>query len=235
MRNSPKTFLTLLRAAAQALGKAGIENPAAEAEILFMETLDCSRAALLSHYDEIPSADILERLEQTLLRRSNREPVQYIFGRAYFMNLCLEVTPDVLIPRPETELLVENICLTAPGNASILDLGTGSGAIALAVACERLDVQVTAVDISPAALAVAERNRQSYNLQNVSLLQSNLFSALADRTFDCIAANLPYVSHEEYATLQPEVKNHEPQLALTADDSGLAVIRRAAEAAPSHL
>ena len=160
-------------------------------------------------------------------RRTAREPLQYLTGRAAFMDLELEVNGDVLIPRPETELLVEWAVHHLPENGSLLDLGTGSGAIALSVAAMRPDVAVTGVDLSPAALRVAERNRRRCCLERVRLLESDLFSAVAGEKFDLVAANLPYVTEEEYPTLSPEVREFEPRLALVAGDGGMALIARA--------
>jgi release factor glutamine methyltransferase len=151
------------------------------------------------------------------------------------MNLDLKVTPDVLIPRPETELMVERICRKTPQNAQTLDIGTGSGAVALAIAFERPDLQVTAVDVSLEALKIAEYNRKKYKLGNVKLLQSDLFSNLGRQRFDCIAANLPYVSENEYAELMPEVRDFEPKLALTAPQDGLGIIFECIKKAPQYM
>ena len=166
-------------------------------------------------------------------RRIAGEPLQYIQGRAYFMNICLEVAPGVLIPRPETELLVERICRDAPAGGNVCDIGTGSGAIALAIAFERPDLQVTGVDISAAALAIAERNRIKYKLNNVTFIKSDLLTALNNISFDYIAANLPYISQTEYDQLPTEIKDYEPKNALFAEDNGLEIIKCAALQMPA--
>lgn len=221
----------LLRDTASRLSAAGIDDAQVEAEIILSELLGVSRGAILScRRNTIP----LARLEEILRRRTAREPLQYILGEAHFMNLVLEVAPGVLIPRPETELLVEWICRNAPRDARICDVGTGSGAIALSVAYERPDVQVTALEISLEAFAVAERNRCRYSLNNVTIHISDLFAA-ATGHFDVIAANLPYVAESEYETLQPEVKNYEPKLALTSGADGLTLIRRMIAEVPDYL
>lgn len=220
----------LLRATARRLAKVSNDGQT-EAEIILSKLLNVTRQELYAR----EQAEIqTEQLEEIIKRRLAREPLQYILGEAYFMNLTLEVAAGVLIPRPETELLVEWVCQHAPQGARICDLGTGSGAIALSVAYERPDVKVVALEISPAAVEIAERNRQRYQLDNVSIVISNLFTATTGR-FDIIAANLPYIADEEYETLQPEVKNYEPRLALTSGTEGLDLIRRAIAAAPNYL
>jgi release factor glutamine methyltransferase len=229
------TYLTLLKSTANTFGAAGLETPSVEAEIILSELLGCSRPELIIHYNSPALPEVESRLKKVVERRLKREPLQYILGDAYFMDLRLEVTPAVLIPRPETELLVEYICKKAPQEAALLDIGTGSGAIALAVAYDRPDMTITGVDISPDALAVAERNRTANKLDNVSLLQSDLFSGVSGRKFDCIAANLPYVSETEYATLQPEVRDYEPKLALTAPNNGLDLTFKVGWEAPDFL
>jgi len=212
------------------LAAAGIETPALEAELIYAEAAGLRRGAWLP--DAAPSPEAAARGETWLARREKREPLQYIFGCAAFRELELEVTPDVLIPRPETELLVDHALKALPRGGRLLDAGTGSGCIALSAAYERPDARVTAVDASPAALAVAKRNAAKYGLA-VAWIESDLLSSVAGG-FDVIAANLPYVCEEEYATLAPELR-HEPKSALTAPDRGMALIRKLAAQAPAHL
>ena len=206
---------------------AGIETPAVDAERLIAETAGFPRAELFLRGEEPVPEALEETIRRLAERRAAHEPLQYLTGRAAFMDLELEVTRDVLIPRPETELLVEWAVRRLPEGGSLLDLGTGSGAIALSVAAMRPDVAVTGVDLSPAALRVAERNRRRCRLERVRLLESDLFSAVAGEKFDLVAANLPYVTEEEYPTLSPEVREFEPRLALVAGDGGMALIARA--------
>ncbi len=181
----------------------------------------------------------VEKENEILERRKKREPLQYILGEADFRYLTLEVNSNVLIPRPETEELCDLLLKHIPGQGRgirLLDLGCGSGAVSLAMAYECPEIEVTAVDISPAALAVSRKNAVNYQLKNVCFLQSDLFSNLpADEKFDLIAANLPYVSYEEYAVLEPEVKNFEPELALTAADGGCELMKKAAADAVNYL
>ena len=229
------TVGTLLEIIRIQLDAAGIENAALEAELILTEELNIPRLTLAGISGQMVPDGKMELIERIVERRLKHEPIQYIFGKTHFMNMWLHVAPGVLIPRPETELLVERVCREAPQGAEICDLGTGCGAIALSVACERPDVKVTGVDVSQRALLIAEENRQEWKLKNVELLRSDLFAALPGRRFDYIAANLPYISPAEYQLLPPEVKDYEPVLALKAEDGGLAIIHRAIDTAPDFL
>lgn len=216
------------RRAVEVLERAGVETPSADARLLLSELFSLSPAEVPMSEREI-AGDKAKLLEEALRRRAAREPLQYILGRAYFYDIELEVTPAVLIPRPETELLAEWAVSELPERGKLLDLGTGSGAVALAVAHARPDVRVIAADLSPAALEVAERNRRRLGCANVELVISDLFSAFApDETFDVVAANLPYVPESDRAALAPEVLLHEPETALFAPGDGMAVMLRAA-------
>ena len=225
----------LLQDSCSRLAEGGIAAPQAEAEIILSDLLALSRPELVLQARQNVSPTVAEQVEDIVSRRIQGEPLQYIQGKAYFMNLELEAAPGVLIPRPETELLVEKICRELPRNGAMLDIGTGSGAIALAVADERPDARITAVDISREALAIAERNRARYQFNNVILLHSDLFSALSGNKFDYIAANLPYISEEEYRQLPDEIRLHEPRQALLAADNGLALIKSTAVQAHNFL
>ena len=213
---------------------AGVETPRTDALLLVSETagIPVLETELWPGPELAPETETL--LRRLAARRCRREPLQYLTGKAFFRDLELHVSPAVLIPRPETELLVDILLASLPRNGRLLDLGTGSGAIAVAAATERPDIDVTAVDVSPAALAVARSNAEKCGAK-VRFLESDLFSAVEKETFDFVAANLPYVTEDEYETLSPEVRDHEPALALVAPDRGLGLIRRAAEALPRHL
>lgn len=226
----------LLRHLESRFAAAGVESPRVEAEILLRECAGLGRLELLlDGAREIP-AEQEGRILALASRREAHEPLQYLLGKAWFMDLELEVTPAVLIPRPETELLAEWVIEHLPRGGRVLDLGTGSGAIALSVASMRPDAEVTGVDVSVSALAVAKRNRGALHLEErVRLLESNLFSGVAGEKFDLVAANLPYVTDSEYPELAPEVRDHEPRLALTAPDEGFALIEAAAASLPGHL
>lgn len=169
-------------------------------------------------------------------RRASGEPLQYVLGNAPFRDLILDVDPRVLIPRPETESLVDWALHHLPKNGRVLDIGCGSGAIALSIAFERVDADVTAVDLSPDALAVAGHNARKYALDTrVKFMQSDLFSALPGERFDLITANLPYVTEEEYPQLDPEVRDFEPYMALVAPDAGLQLILKVISKLDGHL
>lgn len=213
---------------------AGIECPDYDAALLIEECAGISRTERLLYGSRELPEDVHDRIISLAGRRIAREPLQYLTGKGYFMDLELTVTPAVLIPRPETELLVEWVLQKLPVNGRMADIGTGSGAIALSVAFERKDAVVTAVDISEAALKIAAANRDKYAL-DVRLLQSDLFSALGGEKFDMVTANLPYVTEEEYLTLEPEVRCHEPKLALTAPEDGFALIRESVRQLSEHL
>jgi release factor glutamine methyltransferase len=217
------------------LKNSGVLSAQVEAEIILSEILN--KPLLDIRAFPLPK---LTNKEQLLLntfvsRRENHEPLQYILGHAWFMNLCLEVGPGVLIPRPETETAVEFVCARAKADECICDLGTGSGTIALSIAFERPDLAVTAVDNSEVALQYAMNNRNKYKLQNVTIIKSDLFTELSNQRFDWVIANLPYVTDEEYNALPVEVLQHEPESALRAGVDGLDVIRVALNSLTRHL
>ena len=229
-------FFELRRELREEFTAAGIESAGVDADILISELAGIGRGELFLRSDEEVPSDVERQIRSLATRRAQREPLQYLLGYAYFMEIRLDVSPEVLIPRPETERLVEWVVEQLPRNGTLLDLGTGSGAIALAAAYERPDINVTAVDVSADALAIAMHNAGQLGLsQRVRFVESNLLDALEKERFDLIAANLPYVTDEEFATLEPEVRCHEPRLALTAADAGFELIRRAALAAPRFL
>ena len=218
------TIQTVSQEITTQLSNSGNINAAFETEYILSEILNCSRLDLHLNLDKELTEDTISDIRSVAKRRTQNEPLQYILGKAYFMDLCLQVGPGVLIPRPETELLVELVCNEAPQKAHICDIGTGSGTISLSIAHERPDTNVTGLDLKPEALKYAYTNKENYNLENVELLESDLLSSVADRTFDVITANLPYVSQTEYDKLEEEVKEHEPKSALYADNEGLALI-----------
>jgi release factor glutamine methyltransferase len=210
-----------LGAAVDALAAAGIEEARFDAEVLLAEAVGIDRAALAADLRaEVPPA--AGRLFGEMVRRRlRREPVAYVLGRKGFRRLELAVDRRVLIPRPETELLVEVALERAP--ARLLDVGTGSGAIALAVADELPNCEVTATDTSPAALEVARANAEGRGLaERVRFAEGTIPE---EGPFDLILANLPYVAEPDWASLQPEVTEWEPREALLAGPDGLDAIR----------
>ncbi len=206
-----------------------------DAELLLGHVLGCSRAALLAH-PERPLTPVQENRFRALLGRRRRgEPLAYITGTKEFWSLTLNVTPDVLIPRPETETLVARALALAPaGNCRIADLGTGSGAIALALASERSQACITATDESAAVLAMARDNARRLGLHGIRFLQGDWTGALGAARFDVIASNPPYVAAADPHWAQPELAC-EPETALLAGEDGLAALHAIIQAAPRHL
>ena len=207
-----------------------------EAETLLAHVLHRDRAWLLAHGDDdLASAD-LEALRSLVARRAAQHPVQHLTGAQEFFGLSLRVTPDVLIPRPETEHLVEAVVDWARSQPDqhprIVDVGTGSGAIVIALASALEHASLTAIDISPAALAVAHDNAERLGFANrIRFLQGDLLTPLLDPgltipAFDVIASNPPYVAVDDASTLAAEVRDHEPPLALYAGPTGLDIYRR---------
>ena len=206
-----------------------------EASRLWADVLDKNPASQRLYLDQPLSETELDRLNTALQRRAAGEPLAYITGRWWFWDLELEVAPCTLIPRPDTELLVEQaLALSLPLDAKVLDLGTGTGAIALTLASQRPHWQVTAVDFSPDAVALAERNRSRLRLVNASVLQSDWYQAVAGIRFDLIISNPPYIDVADPHLQQGDVR-HEPLSALVAADDGLADIRLICAQAPVHL
>jgi release factor glutamine methyltransferase len=213
------------------LTAAGIpaDEAALDAELLARHVLECDRATLLTRArDPLPSA--FNRLFQTLvMRRVEREPLAHIVGHREFWGLEFEVTPAVLIPRPETELIVEEALAALHSREAvrrIVDVGTGSGCLAVALAVEFPGARVTATDVSAEALAVAYRNAERHNvLPRVSFIQTDLVEGIIDEA-DLIVSNPPYVPDGEARTLQPEVARYEPPAALFGGADGLDVIRK---------
>ncbi|MCK5801700.1 MAG: peptide chain release factor N(5)-glutamine methyltransferase [Lentisphaeria bacterium] len=226
----------LAQSAAQLVG-VGIQNARQEAGWLLAHVLGHSPIAVPVCGSERVPREKVECFQELLVCRLAGEPLQYIIGSTEFYGLELAVGPGVLIPRPETERLVDFAVELCPSPGSVCDLCTGSGAVALALAHELGEnVEVTAVDISEKALAYARRNAESLALDHVEFLLGDLFGPVPpDARFDVVTANPPYVSPSAYNALPEEVRAHEPRLALWADDCGLALVRRIAEEARHFL
>ena len=231
-----------LRRARDRLTAADVEHAELEAEVLLRHALSpdalLNRASLYTRLVDLIDDASAGRYEALIERRLAHEPSPYITGRREFYGLDFKVTPDVLIPRPETELLVE-CALKARAAQSpepvIVDVGTGSGAIAIAIASALPNARVIATDVSEAALAVARDNAVTNDVEGrVVLLLGDLLAPL-DMPVDVIVANLPYVTTPDWEALEPELREHEPRLALDGGDDGLDLIRRLLAQTPAHL
>ena len=219
---------TILRQAAEALGDR------LEAELLLAHALGVNRAWFFAHAEDVPAASDVARFDALVRRRTEGEPVAYIVGRRDFWSLPLEVTSATLIPRPETELLVELAIDRLPHGGIVVDLGTGSGAIALAIAKERPDAIVVAVDASEAALEVARRNAEALSLQRVTFHHGDWLTPLAGQRFDLIVSNPPYIEAADPHLAQGDLR-FEPATALASGLDGLDDIRRITASAIGHL
>jgi release factor glutamine methyltransferase len=214
------------------------DEPRREAEVLLGAALGRSRAWLLAHPEEcILDCEATDRYEAYVTRRAHGEPVAYLLGEREFWSLPLRVAPGVLVPRPETELVVERALAHFPAGTAFeaLDLAAGSGAIALALASERPHCRVTATDLSPAAVAITRENSLRLRLSDrVSVLQGRWFEPLAGRRFDVIVCNPPYIATDD-ARVEPAVRRYEPPEALFSGPTGLEALQAIAAGAPGHL
>jgi len=211
-----------------ALTAAGCDTPRLDAELLLADAIGVDRAVIVSDPGRGLTPEQARRFRTAAMRRAQREPVAYILGTKGFRTIDLLVDPRVLIPRPETEHLVE-AALGLPRGARVADVGTGSGAVALALKAERPDLEVIATDASPEALAVARANARRLRL-DVQLVEGDLLEPV-DGPLDAVLSNPPYVADGDRGALAPEITRHEPGLALYAGADGLSLIRRLAPAA----
>jgi release factor glutamine methyltransferase len=235
------TIAEALKEAGERLRAASVPNDLLDAQTLLAEALGKDRTYLIINFNQQLPEGILSAFRTMVDRRAAGEPLQYITGRQEFFGLDFEVTPDVLIPRPETELIVEEairiVQQEGVARPVIVDVGAGSGAIAVALARELGDARVIASDVSEAALRVARRNAARHGLgDRVDFIASDLLDAFAEEEFaDFILSNPPYVSEKEMPSLQREVRDWEPRLALTDSNDGLSIYRRLLKDATSRL
>ena len=234
------TYADQLAAATTALEAAGLPSARVDAEWLLAGLLGLGRVAARLELGETAPAPLAERYARAVSRRARREPLQRILGWEEFRGVRVHLTDSVLVPRPETETLVEWALALLPARGPrrllAIDVGTGSGCIACALASERADLDVVAVDVSPAAAAVARENVRALDLAGrVRVVAADLFAGLRDIRADLIVSNPPYLPSALMPELPPEVRIHEPRLALDGGSDGLAVIRRIATAARRYL
>lgn len=219
------------------LREAGIENSEYDAFYLIEYLTGITRTEFLLKKNETVPDDITEEYNRLIKRRAGHEPLQYITKEAWFMGLRFGVSEDVLIPRQDTEILAEcaiELIKDLPEGLKVLDLCTGSGAIAAAIKHYVPDAKVTAIDISEAALEMAALNAKA-NQADVEFVLSDMFNRLEGRRFDVIVSNPPYVTESEYAGLMPEVRDHEPKGALIAGEDGLDFYRKIADEAWKYM
>jgi release factor glutamine methyltransferase len=226
--------LKILNWTKEYLAGKGVENPRLEAEWMLCEALSLDRVGLYLNFDKPLSESELAAYRGMVARRGKREPLQYILGSQEFMGLDFQVSPAVLIPRHDTEVLVSEGIKRGEAARSILDIGAGSGCVAIALAKALTGAEVCAVDISGEALAVARDNAQK-NDAPVQFFQGSLLEPFAGRRFDMILSNPPYIPKAELATLQQEVRAFEPLGALDGGADGLDFYRAIVARAPEHL
>jgi release factor glutamine methyltransferase len=230
----PRTVLEALQRATSFLERKGVPEPRLEAEVLFASALGRTRLQLYTGFDQPLLGPEIATYRALLVRRAAGEPTAYLTGEKEFWSLSLHVDPRVLIPRPDTERLVE--AALARGGREILEIGTGSGAIAVALAKELPEARVVATDVSEDALAVARENVERHGLEaRIELRAGDLFAPVAGERFDLVVSNPPYIRHLDIPRLQPEIAYHEPRLALDGGPDGLDLLRRLLSEAPAHI
>jgi release factor glutamine methyltransferase len=233
-----RTIRDLHRAAASVL--TGSETPALDAKLLLLRAARLTEETFLIRPEAVLRGPAVRRFRRLVARRRRGEPLAYLTGRREFWSLSLVVRPGVLIPRPETELVVETVlALSERPDETIADVGTGCGAIALALAAERPGARIIAVDASRRALRTARGNARRLGLSNVEFRRGDLYAPLADlapgQSCDFIASNPPYLARSDWDALSPEIREHEPRRALLAGPTGLEVIERIVRDAPAFL
>lgn len=237
--NEPWTSLKLIQWTSGHFEKKGIPNPRLDAELLLAHVLKCKRVDLYTGFEKTVGDNHLAEFKALIERRAKREPLQYIIGETEFWGLKFKVTPDVLIPRPETELLVEE-ALKFSEAKNILDIGTGSGCIAISLAKHLLEARITATDISKESLEVAKENAETNSVfDRIEFIASDiapwLFFETQEKKFDLIVSNPPYIDPIEIDLLQTEVSQHEPRRALDGGKGGFEIIDKILQEAPDFL
>lgn len=245
MASNTWTIQSILKVTSDYFNEKMIESPRLSAELLLAYQLSMDRVALYLNYDRPLNDDEIAGYRALVRRRLNREPVQYIIGRQEFWSLDFLVGPGVLIPRPESELIIEQLISLHSGNRipggpspKILDLGTGSGALAIVLAGEIEGADIWASDISAAALEIARKNAQRHGVdERIRFIQGGLFEPVRERalTFDVILSNPPYIASGALVSLAPEVRDHEPKIALDGGEYGMDSIEKIIKACPEYL
>ena len=240
--SGPWTVSRLLAWTQEHFAHHGVDSPRLCAELLLAHAMECTRIHLYTRHDSVPDENILQRFRASLLQAVTGRPIAYLTGKKEFFSLVFEVTPDVLIPRPETEILVErtiDLVRHSKGTlSSVLDLGTGSGCIAVSLAKHLPGVTITASDVSEPALAIARRNAERHEVAElITFVLGDLFVPwpATDPQFDIIVCNPPYVATAPDTPVDENVRRFEPHLALFAGPEGLDIIHRIVNEAPARL
>ena len=227
-----------LRSAKKIFIDAKIDTPGLDAEVLLAEVLHADRLSLYVHPEKILTDEEISRFENFVERRAKKIPVAYITGKKEFFGMNFFVTPEVLIPRPDTEILVQfviDVLKNFSGGVKIADIGTGSGAICISILKNFPNATAATVDISPGAIEVAKRNAENLQVADrINFFPGNMFEPLSGKKFDCIVSNPPYIPTDEIKNLQPEVKT-EPKIALDGGADGLNFYRQLVKVAPDFL
>lgn len=226
-------MLEVIQRSTEFLGRKGVETPRLQAELLLAHVLACPRLKLYLEFERNLAPAELDAMRELVRRRGNREPLQYLTGSAAFCGLDLKVTPAVLIPRPETEVLAERAWAFLDGLSAekpqVLDYGTGSGCLAISLATHSPRAQLTALDASAAALAVARENATRCNVADrIRFVLGDTLASVSGLAFDLLVSNPPYIPSGDWGGLEPEVRVNEPRLALDGGTDGLEVIRHLA-------
>ncbi|MDZ7623076.1 MAG: peptide chain release factor N(5)-glutamine methyltransferase [Ignavibacteriaceae bacterium] len=234
------TVLESINLSTQYLNQKGIESPRTNAELLLADILNCKRLDLYLSFERPLSEDEVQKYREYIKRRGNFEPLQYVIGKVEFYGLELKVNPSVLIPRPETELMVENILNQFPKDEKliILDIGCGSGNIAIALAVNLPLSKIVSTDVSEEALLVAKENSERHKVsERIKFVKHNILKNDLNSfpMFDIVVSNPPYVSKESYLTLQKEIKNFEPAIAVTEESDGYTFYREISAKASAKL
>jgi release factor glutamine methyltransferase len=232
------TVLEVIHRSGEFLARKGVESPRLQVELLLAHVLQLPRLKLYLNFERNLTDDETARLREIVLRRADREPLQHILGSTSFCGFEFTVSRDVLVPRPETELLAERAwkLLETLENPKVLDVGTGTGCLAITLAMKCPTSQVHATDVSATAIDVARANAERHGVaQRIRFHQCDLFSALPDEQFDVILTNPPYIPTALIETLEPEVRDHDPRSALDGGPDGLSFYRRLAVESPSRL
>lgn len=236
---NPSTVQALLNESVTRIALSCPETPRLDAEVLLASVLNTDRVSLYRSPQDIVPPDAREQLRNLVARRSNGEPVSYILGRKEFWSRTFSVGPGVMVPRPDTEILVEAVLERVPpeSSATMVDMGTGSGAIAIVLALERPHASIIATDISPEALAIARKNAAANDVATIAFRQGDLFEPLSGKkgAIDAVVSNPPYIPSAQTHSLPPGLRNYEPLAAFDGGGDGLSFYRRIVADSPAYL